>query len=91
MNLYIELLRNGDSIQAHFDRFESENGAYKVYKDKYILLDFELRKNRPTRLPKGCEEYSKKYFCFVLSTNSLYCGDKCVRKNVSNKLKSSGY
>jgi len=91
INLYIEFLKNGKNIKAHFHQFESQIGAYKALNENYILLDFELENPYPRSIPQYCKQYGNKYYCFVISTHLLYHDGKLISKNVSNRLTSSGH
>jgi len=86
----VELIKDGSKLEEHFDRFEEPTGAYYSYNQKYVIFDFETKKEKPTEIPqKYAKKLVGKYYCFVKSTNKLYCDGIVVCKNVSNHLKSS--
>jgi hypothetical protein len=90
LDMFLDLTRNGVDLRGHFDKFEDAKGAYKSYADRYAILDFELNRPTPGRMPKkyNTEAHRQKLFTYVLRTNALYRGGRLVKSGVSSNIKT---
>jgi hypothetical protein len=88
MNKYLELTRNGSNLKEHFDKFERQDGPYHEHKDKYVILDFQLKSHKQTLVPEEYRHCGKNFYCYVLMQNSLFRNGKLVKDNVSHNIAS---
>ena len=82
INSYLELLRNGDRVQAHVDRFK-KGGTYESVgsNGNYALLDIELKSLDPKSIELKIA--TPKFYTFVRMSNSLYLGSTLIKTNVA--------
>lgn len=83
INSYLELLRNGDRVQAHVDRFK-KGGTYESVgsNGNYALLDIELKSLDPKSIELKIA--TPKFYTFVRMSNSLYLGSTLIKTNVAS-------
>jgi hypothetical protein len=90
LNIYLELVRNGDKIEKHFDRFEDEDGAYhnRQKGSDYAILDFNLLTTAPAAVPSKYQHVGHKFYTFVKQRNELHRGPTLAELKESNLIKS---
>ncbi len=87
MNKYLEFVRNGLQLQDHFDKFESPSGPYHRHRERYAIVDFQLRgreKAYPVHFtaPEGRTHIGPLYRFYVQS-NTLYKDGVLLKCGVS--------
>ena len=89
---FVEIVRNGAGLMDHFSRFESDNGAYRKFRDEYVIVNIDTQ-NR--RVPEELEPYDDarspllpKLYTFCVLSNRLFCGRDCIQESVSPFLRT---
>ena len=74
---YVELILDSQSVQRHFDKFESGDTKNKVF------LDLKAHGERVAKFPEGNDTI---YYTFFMNQNALYKGNSLVKAGVSKYL-----
>ena len=93
LNTAVECVRNaseksavdGASAIAKHKKFLAD-GPYHQWRDRYVIFNFEMEKNRIPELP---DERADRIFTYVHATNQLYRGATVIRPNVVKSLPPS--
>ncbi len=90
LDMYIEAIRNADdtSMKEHVDRFEI--GAYKQFKDSYVILNYDF-KNIAAPNCLSQIKYPEKVYTYIKQINTLYKGRNVLKRNVSPFVSSPQY
>ncbi len=87
LDVCIEIIRNTSNFEKHLDRFESNAGEYRHFRDNYVILDFQMD-NKPilSTLPTKYEHLKEKIFTFSYLENCLYKGRIPIFPNICKDL-----
>ena len=92
-NLYLELVRNSDRLEAHFQKF-GNNGVYKSNR-AWAIVDILSERTSPVlnsdrELPLSRKDENHLY-SFTKSNNTLWKGRTEIKKNVSVNLRAHAF
>jgi hypothetical protein len=86
LNTFVELIRDSNLVESHFDRFVKSDGAYYSQKKPFIVLDIVTRGDSRFQLQGDYAQYKSLFYTFIVDRNVLYKGDDVLKLGVSELL-----
>ncbi len=83
-DMCIELVRNGDKLNEHVERFELPTGAYYHFRNNYVIVNFQIIDEGPvlSNLLEKYEKISNNIFTYMVSERALYRGRNKIFQNL---------